>query len=60
MPRRGQASITIPKWVWEKAKEYYEAHKEELKYQGIKSPTGLIVRWILDSLSESSQESPDK
>ena len=48
MPRKGQASVTIPKWVWNLANEYYEENKDELARQGVKSTTALIKLWIIE------------
>ena len=47
MPKKGQKNLTIQKWVWDLAVEYYEANKEELRLDGINSPTALIVRQFL-------------
>ena len=46
MPGEGQKTVTIPKFVWEKAVKYFEDHKQELREKGIKSATRLVTLWI--------------
>ena len=49
MPRKGQVSITLPEWVYNRAKRFFEAHKDELEQKRIRSVTGLISSWILEN-----------
>jgi len=46
MPREGQVSVTIAKYVWEKAQQYYSEHKKELRKRGINSTSKLVSVWI--------------
>lgn len=48
-----QDKVSIPSEEWQLITKYYEAHKEELKLKGIKSPTALLRRWILEKYSEN-------
>jgi len=52
LPKEGQVAVTIPTYIWELVKRYFEANKEELKKRGIKSPTRLLCVWILESYAE--------
>lgn len=45
MPQRGQKSVSIPQYVWDYARRYYEANKEGLRTKGIKSISKLITVW---------------
>ena len=53
MPKEGQKNLTIPEWVWDMVNEYYERHKEDLKFDGINSTTGLITRLILQAYRDA-------
>ena len=52
MPAEGQESVTIPTYVWKKAKRYFKKHKEKLRQDGIKSTSKLITVWIEEKCSE--------
>ncbi len=52
MPRSDQVSATLPKWLMDLVQEYYEAHKEELNRNGIKSRTGLVKHWVEKELKK--------
>ena len=56
MPQEKQKSVTIPEWVWDEAKEYFDKHEKELRYENIKSVTALITRWILDKKKELNEK----
>ena len=56
MPKEGQKNLTIPEWVWNLAVEYFEKHKDELRLDGINSPTALIVRQFLRVYKENQTE----
>jgi hypothetical protein len=49
MPQTGQTSVTIPDYVWDYARNYFEKHKKELRKKGIKSITKLICVWIQET-----------
>jgi len=55
LPAEGQKSVTIPEWVWKEAEDYYEANKDELKYNKISSTTGWIVSLILKKLGDETR-----
>ena len=46
MPGEGQKTVTIPKFIWEKAVRYFKDHEQELRAKGIKSVSRLIALWI--------------
>ena len=52
MPREGQATVTIPEYVWEKAETYYKKHSKQLKKKGIHSASKLIQVWIEQNTSQ--------
>jgi len=52
MPQEGQESVTIPTYIWEKAKRHFKKHKKELREKGIKSTTKLISVWIEDQCAQ--------
>jgi len=52
MPGEGQESVTIPTYVWEKAKRHFLEHKKQLRKKGIKSPTKLISVWIEEKCAQ--------
>ena len=60
MPKEGQKNLTIQQWIWDLAVEYFEKHKEELKMEGITSPTGLITRFFLRAYQENKFERTKK
>ena len=46
-------SVSIPKEIYDKAKEYYETHEEELRLKnGIRSFTGYIAFCVRKTLIE--------
>ncbi len=51
--RMSQGKVSIPTEEWELIVNYYEKHKDELKLKGIKSPTTLLRRWILEKYQEN-------
>jgi len=52
VPREGQESVTVPNYVWEKAVNYFNKHKKELKKKGIHSASKLIAYWIEEKCSQ--------
>lgn len=52
MPPRGQISVSINTWVWEKVVQYFETHKQILRDKGIKSPSALIKYWCQMNIQE--------
>jgi len=52
MPQEGQESVTIPTYIWEKAKNYFEKHEKQLRGKGIKSTTKLISVWIEEKCAQ--------
>lgn len=48
-----QDKVSIPSEEWQLVQKYFETHKDELKLKGIKSPTALLRRWILEKYSEN-------
>jgi len=52
MPQEGQESVTIPSYIWEKAKTYFKKHKGELRKKGIKSTTKMISIWIEEKCAQ--------
>jgi hypothetical protein len=50
-----QEKISIPKDEWKLVQEYFNKHEEELRLQGVRSPTMLLRRWILDKYREIQQ-----
>lgn len=48
-----QEKVSIPTEEWQLVLQYYEAHKEELRLKGIKTPTTLLRRWLLEKYSEN-------
>ncbi len=48
-----QDKISIPREEWQIIVEYYKKHEEELKLQGIRSPTMLLRHWILEKYREN-------
>jgi hypothetical protein len=51
-----QAKTSISKDEWAMVTSYFETHKEKLKYQGIKTPTALLRRWILEKYEEKTSQ----
>ena len=52
MPQEGQESVTIARYVWEKAVKHFNEHEEELRKKGIKSPSKLISVWIEEKCAQ--------
>lgn len=55
MPPEGQASVSIPKWVLELAKEYFKKHEKELRLKGVRSTNGLITYWAREALRDDPE-----
>jgi hypothetical protein len=55
-----QHKISIPTEEWKLINDYYEANKEELKLEGIRSPTMLLRRWVLDKYRENITQKSNK
>jgi hypothetical protein len=51
--KMSQDKVSIPTEEWQLVLKYYEAHKEELRLKGIKTPTALLRRWLLEKYSEN-------
>jgi hypothetical protein len=51
--KMSQEKVSIPSDEWKLVLEYYEKHKEELKLQGIGSPTKLLRNWMLEKYREN-------
>jgi hypothetical protein len=49
-----QQHLSIPSEEWKLINDYYETHKEELKLEGIRSPTMLLRRWALEKYKENT------
>jgi hypothetical protein len=52
MPREGQTTITVATYVWEKAIEYFNKHKKQLKKKGIHSVSKLVAYWIAEKCAQ--------
>jgi len=39
-------SVSIPRWLYERIRDYFHANKEELALWGVKSVNGLISTWL--------------
>jgi hypothetical protein len=48
-----QDKVSIPREEWQLVNKYFEEHKRELLLKGIKSPTALLRRWILEKYEEN-------
>jgi hypothetical protein len=55
-----QQHLSIPSEEWKLIHDYYEKNKEELKLEGIRSPTMLLRRWVLDKYREKIAQKPNK
>jgi hypothetical protein len=55
-----QQRLSIPSEEWKLILDYYEANKEQLKLEGIRSPTMLLRRWVLDKYRENIAKKSDK
>jgi hypothetical protein len=55
-----QGKISIPKEEWQLVIDYYKEHKQELKLKGIKSPTMLLRRWMLEKYEENTSHESKK
>jgi hypothetical protein len=44
----------MPAEEWKLIHDYYETNKEELKLEGIRSPTMLLRRWALEKYKEKT------
>lgn len=52
MPKEGQSTVTMPKYAWEKAQNYYQRHKKELKKKGIHSASKLVQVWVEEKCAQ--------
>jgi hypothetical protein len=48
-----QEKVSIPPEEWKLVEKYFEDHKQDLFMKGIKNPTALVRRWILEKYQES-------
>jgi hypothetical protein len=55
-----QKKLSIPSEEWNLIQDYYEANKEQLKLEGIRSPTMLLRRWVLDRYRENITQKSNK
>jgi hypothetical protein len=55
-----QQRLSIPSEEWKLILDYYEANKEQLKLEGIRSPTMLLRRWVLDKYRENIAQKLNK
>jgi hypothetical protein len=55
-----QQKLSIPAEEWKLIHDYYETNKEELKLEGIRSPTMLLRRWALEKYKENTTQKPNK
>jgi hypothetical protein len=55
-----QQRLSIPSEEWKLIKDYYETNKEQLKLEGIRSPTMLLRRWALDKYRENTAQKTNK
>ena len=51
--KMSQSKVSIPPEEWELVQKYYDKHKDDLMLKGIKSPTALLRRWILEKYQEN-------
>lgn len=45
-----QVGVSIPRWLYERIRDYFQANKEDLKRWGIKSVNGLISALLEQSM----------
>jgi len=55
-----QQKLSIPSEEWKLIIDYYEANTEQLKLEGIRSPTMLLRRWVLDKYRENTAQKSNK
>ncbi len=55
-----QHKISMPAEEWKLIRDYYETNKEELKLEGIRSPTMLLRRWALEKYKENTAKKTNK
>ncbi len=48
-----QDKISVPHEEWQLVVDYFNKHEKELKLEGIRSPTMLLRRWMLDKYREN-------
>ena len=41
-----QVNVSIPKWLYDRIRDYFKANKEDLESWGVKSVNGLISTWL--------------
>lgn len=41
-----QVAVSIPRWLYERIRDYFQMNKEELACWGVKSVNGLISDWL--------------
>ena len=56
----GQDKISIPREEWTLVLNYFKEHEEELKLEGIRSPTMLLRRLMLDKYREKTAHESKK
>jgi hypothetical protein len=54
MPKEGHTTVTVETYRWDEVKEYFEAHKKQLRKKGIKSASALFSYWVSLKLREAS------
>jgi hypothetical protein len=47
-----QDKVSIPRDEWKLIVDYFKSHEEELKLKGIRNPTQLLRRWMLEKYQE--------
>ena len=41
-----QVNVAIPKWLYERIRDYFHKNREEFISRGVKSVNGLISKWL--------------
>jgi len=42
--------VSIPRWLYERIRNYYHANKDELTRWGVNSVNGLISTWLTEAV----------
>jgi len=50
MVKGRQVAVSIPRWLYERIKNHYQANKEELARWGVNSVNGLISAWLTEAI----------
>lgn len=45
-----QVNVSVPRWLYERIRDYFHMNEEELKRWGVKSVNGLICTWLHHSI----------